>query len=70
MELKTYLKQSKILQLHFSAQIGIHYMYLNKIINHTRIPSPRLALRIQEATGGAVTVLELLYPNNLSRRVA
>ena len=46
-----------------AASIGVHHVYMNALVNNRRRPSPRLALRIQEATGGAVTVMELLYPD-------
>jgi plasmid maintenance system antidote protein VapI len=62
MELKVYLKSSKISQRKFSDSLGIHYMHLSKIIRRERRPSANLALRIQEATGGKVPVMELLYP--------
>lgn len=44
-------------------RIGIHHVYMNALVNNRRRPSPRLALRISEATGGAVSVMELLFPD-------
>jgi len=38
--------------------------YLIQIRNGHRRPSPELAERIEEATGGLVTRMELLYPQN------
>ena len=62
MKLKSFLKKhgdaKKLAQ-----KLNIHHVYLNSIINNRRRPSPPLALRIQEATGGAVTVMELLFPD-------
>lgn len=43
--------------------LGIHNVYFNAIVNNRRTPSKNLALRIQEATGGSVTVMELLFPD-------
>jgi len=62
MELKEYLKQSKIKRQSFSDDLKIHYMHLNNIIRKTRRPSADLALRIEQATNGAVTLRELLFP--------
>ena len=42
--------------------VGVHQSLITHINKGRRKPSPPLALRIQEATGGAVTVMELLYP--------
>lgn len=56
------LKSHQKNQLEFAREIGIHHVYLNSIIKGRRRPSPDLALRIEEATGGAVTRMELLYP--------
>ena len=62
MELREYLKTSKRSRRALSDSIGVHYMHLSNIIRGARRPSPSLALRIEEATGGQVTRLELLYP--------
>jgi len=42
--------------------------YLYQIINGYRKPSAALALRIEQATGGAVTRMELLYPEKEGQR--
>lgn len=62
MSLRTYLKDNKISQRKFSVSLGIHYMHLNNILRSERKPSAALALRIEQATGGAVSRMELLYP--------
>lgn len=54
-------------QTEFAKEIEIHPVYLNAIIRHRRRPSPELALRIEQATDGAVTRMELLYPKEKER---
>jgi plasmid maintenance system antidote protein VapI len=67
MEIKEYLKESNVSRRQFSEKLGIHYMHLNNLIRKERKPSRDLALRIEEATGGAVTRMELLYPAEKGR---
>jgi len=47
----------------FAKKVGTTKNYINLLVTDQRRPSPGLALRIQNATGGHVTVLELLYPD-------
>ncbi len=47
----------------FAKEIGTTKNYVNLLVTDQRRPSPGLALRIQEATGGQVTVWELLFPD-------
>jgi DNA-binding transcriptional regulator YdaS (Cro superfamily) len=49
-------------QSKFAKELGIHPVYLNSIIKGRRKPSALLARRISIATGGIVTEMELLYP--------
>ena len=63
MKLKDHLKTNKIKKKTFAHNIGIHHVYLSQILGGYRNPSPKLALRIQQATGGQVTINELLYPS-------
>jgi len=62
MKLKTYLTKHGASKA-MAEQLGIHHVYMNALVNNRRRPSPRLALRISEATGGAVSVMELLFPD-------
>jgi len=63
MKLKTYLKkQGYGFGVKFAKKLGIHPVYLSSISGSCR-PSPKLALRIEQATGGAVTLRELLFPD-------
>lgn len=59
---KIMLNAKTINQKRLALAIGTHPVYLNAILRGRRRPSPDLALRIEEATGGAVTRMELLYP--------
>lgn len=60
MELKTYLKNKS--RVDFAQLIGTTKNYVNLLVCNQRRPSPELALRIEQATGGQVSRLELLYP--------
>jgi len=44
--------------------------YLSQIKNKKKIPSATIAAAISEATGGAVTVMELLFPANKADKAA
>lgn len=62
MNLKTYLKrQGYGFGVKLAKQLKIHPVYLSSLTNK-RKPSPDLALKIEHATNGEVTVLELLFP--------
>ncbi len=60
MDLKQFLKGKD--RKNFATQIGTTKNYINLLACRNRRPSPDLALRIEEATGGAVSRMELLYP--------
>jgi DNA-binding transcriptional regulator YdaS (Cro superfamily) len=62
MKISEYLNQENLTQVAFSRSAGISPIYLNAIVRGRRTPSKAVALRIEEATGGAVTRMELLYP--------
>jgi DNA-binding transcriptional regulator YdaS (Cro superfamily) len=62
MELKLFLKGKN--RADFAEQIGTTRNYVNLLACRIRRPSPALALRIEEATGGEVSRMELLYPDN------
>ena len=49
-------------QKDMARRLAVSQEHLSYVANRHRRPSPDLALKIQEATGGDVTVLELLYP--------
>jgi len=64
MLLKEWLFKTQITQVEFARKIGISRQFLVYLLNGSRHPSPKLAKRIEEATGGKVTVLELLFPED------
>ncbi len=59
MKLKDYLKSKS--RLEFAIKIGTTKPYVDRLLYSAR-PSPRLALRIERATGGAVSRDEMLFP--------
>ena len=60
MRLKDYLKGKD--REEFAKEIGTTKNYLNLLVCNSRRPSPELAQKIEQATNGAVTRMELLYP--------
>jgi DNA-binding transcriptional regulator YdaS (Cro superfamily) len=64
MDLKQYLKGKD--RNNFATQLGTTKNYINLLACLARRPSPDLALRIEEATGGAVSRMDLLYPEQTS----
>jgi transcriptional regulator with XRE-family HTH domain len=64
MDIREFLKANQMRLSTFAQQAGLKQSYASLIKNGRRRPSPNLALRIQEATDGAVTVMELLFPKN------
>jgi DNA-binding transcriptional regulator YdaS (Cro superfamily) len=63
MDLKTYLQKTKTTTVVLANKVGVAQAYISHLASRKRRPSPDLALRIQEATRGEVTILELLYPD-------
>ena len=62
MTLNKYLKRKD--REFFAGLIGTTKNYVNLLACGSRRPSPELALKIEKATKGEVTVLELLFPNS------
>ena len=60
MKLKDFLKNKS--RTFFAKKISSTKNYVDQLCSGQRRPSPELALKIQGATDGAVTVMELLYP--------
>ena len=63
MNLQKYIEAKKIKQIDFAELIGISAAFVNQMCKGTRRPSANIALKIQEATNGKVSVMELLYPD-------
>ena len=62
MNLQTWQKAQKISNAELALMIGVHFSYITYLHNGKRRPSPELAEKIEQATGGQVSRLELLYP--------
>ena len=62
--IKKFCKERKLTQKELAASAYISAPYLTQIVKGQRRPTPPVALRIQQATGGKVGVLELLYPKD------
>lgn len=61
MKLSEYLKNRK--RFEFAEKVGVTKEYIDNLCSNSRyVPGRKLALRIEQATGGAVTTHELLYP--------
>jgi DNA-binding transcriptional regulator YdaS (Cro superfamily) len=63
MTLKMYLERKKLSRRVFSEKVGISQSLLCLILQGKRNVTPKIALRIEQATGGKVDRLELLYPD-------
>ena len=65
MDLFTYRETNGISQKGFARIVGVSPSCICQIEKGLRRASPVLALAIEKATGGAVTRLELLYPDEV-----
>ena len=63
MDLKTYCKVENIKFNELARKLGLSAPFITQIIKGDRRPSPEIAQKIEEKTGGQVTRMELLYPN-------
>jgi len=63
MILKEWLKSQQMSITSFAEIVGIDYTYVSRLKNGERRPSPDVALRIEQATKGMVTRMDLLYPD-------
>jgi len=64
MKLNEYLHSNGISITQLADDLEVHYSHVLRILNNTRQPSPKLALKIEQATEGQVSRMELLYPNH------
>lgn len=55
-QLRAYLTQKKIRQSALAEMLGVSNGYMSQIINGDKRPSLDLAVKIEDATGGIVTV--------------
>jgi transcriptional regulator with XRE-family HTH domain len=68
MDLATWLFQERWSVTDFARQLGISRSYLTLILSGTRRGSPRLALEIEQKTGGKVTKDEILYRDRTKKK--
>jgi len=69
MKLKEYLKREKLSALVFAKTHNLTQPTISRIINKKHIPRPETAAKIEKATKGQVTRLELLYPDLENREI-
>lgn len=62
MKLKQFLRKKRINLNFFAKRVGCKQPHISLICAKKRRPSPDLALKIEQATDGEVTAMELLYP--------
>ena len=63
MKLKDYLTQNDISHARFAEIVGCSQSHISLICSRKRYPSRLVALKIEQATEGDVTAMELLYPD-------
>ena len=62
MKLDEYLFKSKKTQTKMARELGVNRQHFNTLVRGHSKPSLKLAKKIQDATGGQVTAMELLFP--------
>ena len=70
MDLREYLFRKRITQVDFAKKIGISRGHLGQIIAGTKHPSRKLAKKIEEETNRKVTALEMLFPEEHSKKIS
>jgi DNA-binding transcriptional regulator YdaS (Cro superfamily) len=63
MTLYEYLTKHRKTMLQIADDVGVHYTHISRIVGGKRVPSSAVALKIEQATDGQVTIRELLYPD-------
>ena len=61
-QLRAYLAQNSIRQSVLAETLGVSNGYMSQIINGDKRPSLDLAVKIEDATGGAVTARSWVAP--------
>lgn len=64
MKLSDWQIKNSVSNVSLAEKINVHFSYITHIKKGRKIPSPTVALAISNATGGEVSVIELLYPND------
>ena len=64
MKIEDYLYYENISQRQFAKLVGLHWRYVNGLVNGEYIPGRKTALMIEKITQGKVTAVELLLPRS------
>jgi DNA-binding transcriptional regulator YdaS (Cro superfamily) len=64
MKIEDYLYYENISQRQFAKNVGLHWRYVNGLVNGEYIPGRKTALMIEKITQGKVTAVELLLPRS------
>ena len=70
MQLENWQNQNNIDDVALAKAAGIHPSFLSHFKASRRNFSPQVALAIEQATNGAVTRMELLYPTHSPKEAA
>lgn len=65
MRLSEYISVTGTTQQHLASLVGVGRAFISLVAGGRRTPSPDVAARISAATGGEVSVAELLYPDGV-----
>lgn len=60
MDLRTWLFKNRISLRQFAKKIDYNFSYLSLIMNYKKVPSEKLAAKIEEGTNGAVKGQQLI----------
>ena len=63
MDLKEYLDSNGIRYKFFAEKLGISHSYMSRLMHKKIVPSPALALKIEELTQGKVSKEGLIFPS-------
>lgn len=69
-DLKTWLKNHKISQRKFARALNYSPLHIHNVVNGKTPASPKLAALIERETDGAVSKMNLLYPDKQSGATA
>jgi plasmid maintenance system antidote protein VapI len=65
--LRIYCLEKKMTIKKLAKDINISETQIHNIIKYKNIPSPKLALRIEEYTNHEIKAIDLLYPKNINK---
>jgi transcriptional regulator with XRE-family HTH domain len=70
MKLLAYLAQEKIKPREFAERVGISQPFMSRLLHGQRRPGGQLAMKIEEATGGNVTLRDFYTSNDIAENAA